>query len=307
MPEMAALVARCELLISAGAAHLAAAVGTTVVGLYGATAWFAETAPYGDHYVILQTPLNAPMSTISLDSVLAAALNRLNRVSATDLQRKLCNQNQSAWETSVQSPSPCGDPLGGLVYRPCIAIHSRPTSSSPDPSAKHSAQNSLLRPKPVRSRIPIIARLIHWLRFSSTCKRYRCSAPNRREVELPHPNLLLRRALSSQRWKIFARWSPGRPGAASVQSSTTSTGDSACSRSNRRSKRSVPMRTPYISAARILRRAARSEAKGCKDSSIENESMVWRGSFTTEGREGGQVPRSVRIQAPARQRGSVSP
>jgi len=244
MPEMAALVARCELLISAGAAHLAAAVGTTVVGLYGATAWFAETAPYGDHYVILQTPLNAPMSTISLDSVLAAALNRLNRVSATDLQRKLCNQNQSAWETSVQSPSPCGDPLGGLVYRPCIAIHSRPTSSSPDPSAKHSAQNSLLRPKPVRSRIPIIARLIHWLRFSSTCKRYRCSAPNRREVELPHPNLLLRRALSSQRWKIFARWSPGRPGAASVQSSTTSTGDSACSRSNRRSKRSVPMRTP---------------------------------------------------------------
>jgi ADP-heptose:LPS heptosyltransferase len=122
IPEMAALLARCELLVCAdtGSAHLAAAVGTAVVGLYGAAAWFAETAPYGDNHLILQTPLNSPMSAISFDAVLAAALNRLHRLSATDLRRELRNQNQSAWETSIQSPSNKseGDPLGGLIYRP---------------------------------------------------------------------------------------------------------------------------------------------------------------------------------------------
>jgi ADP-heptose:LPS heptosyltransferase len=122
IPEMATLLASCELLISAdtGAAHLAAAVGTTVVGLYGATAWFAETAPYGDNHISLQTPLNAPMSAISFDSVLAAALNRLNRLSTDDLNRELRKHNQCAWETSIHPPSntAAGDPVGGLMYRP---------------------------------------------------------------------------------------------------------------------------------------------------------------------------------------------
>jgi glycosyl transferase family 9 (putative heptosyltransferase) len=144
IPEMATLLARCELLISAdtGAAHLAAAVGTTVVGLYGATAWFAETAPYGDNHLILQTPLNALMSAISVDSVLCAVLNRLGRVPVNELRRELRRQNQSAWETSIQSPlqtrgtgtpvhpearracapfslaRASSDPLGGLMYRP---------------------------------------------------------------------------------------------------------------------------------------------------------------------------------------------
>jgi hypothetical protein len=143
IPEMAALLARCELLVSAdtGAAHLAAAVGTTVVGLYGATAWFAETAPYADNHLVLQTPLDAPMSAISVDSVLCAVLNRLGRVPVNELRREFRRQNQSAWETSIQSPShtrgtgtpvhpeprrACAlfqshsaiDPLGGLRYRP---------------------------------------------------------------------------------------------------------------------------------------------------------------------------------------------
>jgi ADP-heptose:LPS heptosyltransferase len=122
IPEMATLLAGCELLISAdtGAVHLAAAVGTTVLGLYGATAWFTETAPYGDYHLILQTPLNAPMSTISVDSVLAASLNRLGRIPADELSRELRRQNQSAWETLIQSPSngTDGDSLGGLMYRP---------------------------------------------------------------------------------------------------------------------------------------------------------------------------------------------
>jgi hypothetical protein len=126
---VATLLARCELLISAdtGAAHLAAAVGTTVLGLYGATAWFAETAPYGDHHLILQTPLNAPLSAISTDAVIAAAFNRLGCLSDSDLCRELQRRNQSGWETSVLPPMvPTDrhsedvddrDVLGGLIYR----------------------------------------------------------------------------------------------------------------------------------------------------------------------------------------------
>jgi hypothetical protein len=116
---MATLLARCELLICAntGAAHLAAAAGTTVLGLYGASAWFAETAPYGNDDVVLQTPLNAPMSAISIDIANAAALNRLGRLSITDLRTELRSQNQSAWETSLQ-PASSHDPLGGMTYRP---------------------------------------------------------------------------------------------------------------------------------------------------------------------------------------------
>jgi ADP-heptose:LPS heptosyltransferase len=119
IPEMAALLARCELLIcgDTGAAHLAAAAGTTVLGLYGATAWFAETAPCGSGHLVLQAPPNAPMSSISVDAVAAAALNRLGCLSVTDLRGKLNEQNQSAWETLLQPASP-HDPLGGVAYRP---------------------------------------------------------------------------------------------------------------------------------------------------------------------------------------------
>ncbi len=118
IPEMAALLARCELLVSAdtGAAHLAAAAGTTVLGLYGASAWFGETAPYGNNHLILQTPINAPMSAISIDAAIAGALNRLHRLSDTDLGVELQRQNLSGWETSIDSPSQT-DPLGGLTYR----------------------------------------------------------------------------------------------------------------------------------------------------------------------------------------------
>jgi ADP-heptose:LPS heptosyltransferase len=129
VPEMAALLARCDLLVSAdtGAAHLSAAVGTTVLGLYGATAWFAETAPYGDNHLILQTPLNVPMSAISMDAVLACILNRLGRLAASDMRIELQRQNQSAWEASIQraphsTDRLCAfehrDALGGLMYRP---------------------------------------------------------------------------------------------------------------------------------------------------------------------------------------------
>ncbi|HEY2819938.1 MAG TPA: glycosyltransferase family 9 protein [Candidatus Acidoferrum sp.] len=138
IPEMAAVLASCELLIcgDTGAAHLAAAVGTTVLGLYGAAAWFAETAPYGNNHLVLQTPLNAPMSAISIDSAVAAALHRLGHLSVADLRRELRAQNQSAWETSLQ-PATSHDPLGGLTYHP---IHRE--SATPDEPFAQALRNA---------------------------------------------------------------------------------------------------------------------------------------------------------------------
>ena len=118
IPEMATLLARCELLVSGdtGAAHLGAAAGTTVVGLYGASAYFAETAPYGEGHLILQTAIGAPMRAISPEIVLAATLNRLGRIASADLRRELARHNQAAWETRFLEVEV--DPLGGLCYHP---------------------------------------------------------------------------------------------------------------------------------------------------------------------------------------------
>lgn len=54
--QLPALLKRCDLLVSndTGPLHVAAAVGARVVGLYFATAHFAETAPYGEGHVVLQ-------------------------------------------------------------------------------------------------------------------------------------------------------------------------------------------------------------------------------------------------------------
>src|SRR5579862_8997529 len=64
----------------------------------------------------------------------------------------------------------------------------------------------------------------------------------------------------------------------------------------------------YASAARIVR-----NANAIRRKSPERDATFQLGEKNFEGvamkgrREGGQVPHSVRIQAPARQRGSVSP
>jgi ADP-heptose:LPS heptosyltransferase len=59
VPELPALLEACDLLIShdTGPIHVAAAVGTSVLGLFFSTAYFAETAPYGEGHVILQAEL----------------------------------------------------------------------------------------------------------------------------------------------------------------------------------------------------------------------------------------------------------
>jgi hypothetical protein len=74
----------------------------------------------------------------------------------------------------------------------------------------------------------------------------------------------------------------------------------------------------YASAARILRNANASqrhkaveheatESVAAQDNSIQREKQRLEGNHFEGRKEGGQVPHSVRIQAPARQRGSVSP
>jgi ADP-heptose:LPS heptosyltransferase len=121
IPEMARLLKECDLLISSdtGAVHIAAAVGTTVLGLYGASAYFAETSPWGPGHLILQTALGAPLSDLTAELVLSAALNRLGRRNEADLRGELQRANQSAWATRLLPVA--ADGLGGVIYRPLHA------------------------------------------------------------------------------------------------------------------------------------------------------------------------------------------
>ena len=54
-----AALAECDLLVSndTGTIHIAAAVGTRALGLYFSTAWYSETAPYGEGHAVLQVEI----------------------------------------------------------------------------------------------------------------------------------------------------------------------------------------------------------------------------------------------------------
>ena len=54
--DLPAILGKCDLLVSSdtGTAHIAAAAGTRVLGLYFSTAFFGETAPFGAGNVVLQ-------------------------------------------------------------------------------------------------------------------------------------------------------------------------------------------------------------------------------------------------------------
>lgn len=66
--QLPAVLQACDLLISndTGTIHIAAAVGTPTLGLYFSTAYYSETAPYGDNHIVLQVEIPcAPCHTIS--------------------------------------------------------------------------------------------------------------------------------------------------------------------------------------------------------------------------------------------------
>jgi len=120
--EMARLISAVDLLVSndTGAVHIAAAMGMPVLGLYGASAYFAETAPWGTGHLILQAALGDGGVALSPQLVLAAALNRLGLVPEDSLRRELGDGRTTAWETFFLPPQ--SDPLGGLSYRPVHRI-----------------------------------------------------------------------------------------------------------------------------------------------------------------------------------------
>lgn len=119
--QMAELLARVDVLVSndTAAAHIAAAVGTAVVGLHGANSYFRETAPWGEGHVVLQAgspDAPKPMSQLPVRVVMAVVMHRLGKATRLHLQNELAAAEAMAWETAWL---PAGlDPLGGVNYRP---------------------------------------------------------------------------------------------------------------------------------------------------------------------------------------------
>jgi ADP-heptose:LPS heptosyltransferase len=299
IPEMAKLLAGCELLIcgDTGAAHLAAAVGTTVLGLYGSAAWFAETAPYGNNHLVLQTPLNAGMCAISLDAVISAALNRLGRLSIAELRHRLGADNQSAWETLMQPPS-SHDPLGGLTYRP-IHCDSRAPDELFAPFLRQAFAAEFVMPaSPSRRTEPRSAEpqclrdllgqiLNHMQTLAEGCAESTRTRADSLEAETAASALIatmerLRELSAEPEWKYF------RPVIHNLDWQL----------------RMLPQQSPeatfrsygqaYASAGRVLSRAIASQGDKAAESDSREGNEQWKGMRTKGGKEGGQVPSSVR-------------
>jgi ADP-heptose:LPS heptosyltransferase len=128
IPQMARMLAAARLLVSVdtGAVHIASCTGTPVVGLYGATASFRETAPWGEGHLILQAPLETELARLPPDLVLGACLTRLGILEEAEWRRDLEIHRATAWETLFLPQD--SDPLGGLGYRP---VH-RPAPQAAD-------------------------------------------------------------------------------------------------------------------------------------------------------------------------------
>jgi len=116
--QMALLLSHARLLVSndTGAVHIASAVGCPVVGLFGATAYFAETSPWSEGNVILQGPLGRDGVCLDTDLVATAVMHCLGRTGEAQLSRGLSAQNAFGWKTYFLAPD--ADEMGGLAYRP---------------------------------------------------------------------------------------------------------------------------------------------------------------------------------------------
>jgi ADP-heptose:LPS heptosyltransferase len=127
--QLALFLTHANLLVSndTGAIHIAAAAGCRVLALFGATAYFAETAPWSEGHVVLQGPMGSDVVLLHPRLVLAAAFWRLGLIDETDLRREIALHKCSAWETYYLQPD--ADPLGGIAYRP---LHQDNFSSEQD-------------------------------------------------------------------------------------------------------------------------------------------------------------------------------
>ena len=118
VPELALFLTHADLLVSndTGAIHIAAAAGCRVLALFGATAFFTETAPWSEGHIILQGPLGSDAVLLHPQLVLAAALHCLGLIDEMALRNEIAQHRASGWETFYLAPD--ADPLGGLAYRP---------------------------------------------------------------------------------------------------------------------------------------------------------------------------------------------
>ena len=94
--ELPAVLAQLDLLVSndTGPIHVAAAVGTPVVGLYFSTAYFGETAPYGDGHLIVQVE---PSDHVGLDSGAASSRHLTPSAAARAIQCALDPDTKTTW------------------------------------------------------------------------------------------------------------------------------------------------------------------------------------------------------------------
>ena len=120
LPEAARLLEGAEALVSndTGAVHLAAAVDTPVIGIYGFSAFFRETGPWGAGHILLQTEYQkeeASLNPISTQLVLHAVLYRLGKSTLKELEAHVV-KGIGAWQ-SFFLPSGA-DPVGGMSYLP---------------------------------------------------------------------------------------------------------------------------------------------------------------------------------------------
>jgi hypothetical protein len=116
--QLAAILRRADIVLSAdsGPAHIAAALGRPIVGLYGGSLAPLMTAPWGEGHIVVVADR---MEAFNSDLIMSAVQKRLGLNGGENLRREALAVNAQAWSTSMLSPG--ADPLGGLTYLPVHA------------------------------------------------------------------------------------------------------------------------------------------------------------------------------------------
>ncbi len=122
MSDLPAILKHCDFLVSndTGTIHIAAAVNTRALGIYFSTAYFAETAPYGEGHTIVQSELPCSpcnltdmcgempcRDSITVDIVARAARILLDNTKAPEIDSPSVSIYQSSFLSN-----------GTLIYAP---------------------------------------------------------------------------------------------------------------------------------------------------------------------------------------------